>query len=138
MKYSSFSERYLREKEIKDAFGGDPECITNWSSELVSFLVEKNPNFDYKVVISITPNPPDYKGCDDIQITVWKTPQPRKSYLDNSVILDKPIMAVHSAHHQTIKECIDNIHENLKQLFPKPKDEIVEIDGKKYRLTEIK
>ena len=109
------------------------ELLNNWAHSIVDLLTAKdNDKYTYEVMISLKPNPKNYKGIDSVYISVVKTEKGSKK--------DWPAASkeVISTDKTTMGAAIAEINKYMDDLTKISVPEVVEINGKKYRLVEEK
>jgi hypothetical protein len=130
-----FSDNYKLSLKISSSLGTDKgieEHLVRWSSDIVDTLADffKNDKNHFKVVISIDPNPSNFKGCDSVKVEIWQTGVEGDKFF-------KPFIKFMSESKMTLGECIEDVNEKLDILTYKKVPEIIELHGKKYYLTEV-
>jgi hypothetical protein len=140
----SFTDNYNRLLEMNKQLGDDvEEHLLVWARDVVDTLKALNKKATYKVVITLEPNPSDEKGTDNAKIEVWQTDQSEMEVTlqDHYWVgaQHKPFIKVMSGRRDNLATCIKEVNERMDNIAKRlASSDIIEKDGKKYRLVEIK
>ena len=106
--------------------------LTEWSRHAVD-IIKAQPhetNSDFYTIITFDLNPTDYKGVDDIKVEIWRSSRDGKP--------EKNLFMI-SNHCHTMSACLDQLNAELAKIKERTDNpDIIEMNGKKYRLTEVK
>lgn len=108
------------------------EDVMFWAKAIVNKLFDWRSNGWYNVVITLDPNPSQFKGMDHvtIEIVVGEDYQ----HMSNPDI-------VASADGINFQECIEKLNRDIEKMvnpIMPNESEIVFVGGKKYKLVEVK
>lgn len=133
---TTFSDTELKMKNYTPSEA--KELLVNWSVAVVDKLLAltEQSDYTYKLVLTMEPNPTDYKGIHDLKISVWRQRRPYKDSFEG-IIHERPQESMMSSHHGTIADCMKDIDDRIKAITPTDPD-IIELGGKKFKLVEIK
>lgn len=105
--------------------------MMTWSRSVVDVLTELYPECEFEVILTLRPNPREYKGMDGAKIDVWQNHN--RKFPTNGRI-GKHLGKWHAQVDDCIRE-VNGYIEYLQGLHKKP--EIIERNGKKYMLLEV-
>lgn len=145
---SNFSASYDKLLQLNTALADEmiEDHLLEWSRDTVELLKEVFPTGKFKVEIIISPDLSD--GKDSVRISIW---QMEDTSFKNSLFefnnpelgtvkqVFKPFTKVFSGPHPKISECIREVNEKLDKfvkVLDNSKSNIIEINGKKYKLIE--
>lgn len=107
------------------------ENLMEWSRKAINILM-KSPNEDgseFKIIVTLHPNDLDHDGLDQTKIDIFRTHRNGEvaNYLWKS-----------SWNCTSLTECIKRLNVDLAKVeYQNNNPEIIKINGKKYKLTEI-
>lgn len=137
----TFTQNYETSIKIYKGLGADNmiELLHNWSKKVVDVLTELNDEFDYKVTVSLEPSPSSFKGCDNVNVDIWKTRREPFKGANGELHYDKPYIYMRSGTQMSLETCIKNLNTQMDELLDRMKPPVtIELGGKKYRLVEEK
>lgn len=130
---TKFSDNYDRLLELNKQLPDEIEDhLLEWSRDVVNVLTELEKEASFKVTIELVPNTSNIKGVDQVTIQVWKTAHEGWQGF-------RTFAKISAFTHTTIGDAIKEINtwmNNLTERLDNP--DVVERDGKKYRLVEVK
>lgn len=130
---TTFSDSYNTITKVTKALPDNKSLenhLLKWASDVVDTMREMNKDGWFKVIITMNPNLHNIKGVDEVKIDVWQTQNQNDEGFRPYVKL--------SARHSTISECVAEINERLDYLTKVVADGIIELNGKKFKLVEVK
>lgn len=132
MSFSSDYKTSLRNSKLFTSDSFMEEHLVHWSSKVINTLHNffQDSNHHFKVLVTIDPNPSSVKGVDQCKIEIWQMSNARDTLI-------KPFIKLMSDKNMTLSSCIQDINEKIDILTQKDVPEVIELNGKKYRLTEI-
>ena len=131
-----FSEIQKLNRDLSVLLSGDKpeEMLRQWASNIVEALDEFEQKKYFEVEINIVPSPKNCKGMDNVKITVYETDSDA-TFVTGSVRKVK----FNAGHCVTINDCVTAINQQIDayQETRRPAEDIVEMNGKRYKLVEI-
>jgi hypothetical protein len=115
----------------------DTELLADWSVTVVDKLLALQSDYNYKIVLTLNPNPSDYKGIHDFKISVWRQRRPYKDSIEGHIVHEREQESMMSNHHGMIADCMKDIDDRIKAITPTDPD-VIELGGKKFKLIEVK
>ena len=137
----TFTQNYEASIKIYKGLSADNmiELLHNWSKKVVEVLTELNDEFNYKVTVTLEPNPPAFKGVDNVNVDVWKTRREPHKGVNGELYYDKPYIYMRSGTQMSLEACINKMNAQMDELLDRMKPPTtIELGGKKYRLVEEK
>lgn len=137
----TFTQNYEASVKIYKGLAADNmiELLHNWSKKVVEVLTDLNKEFTYKVTVTLEPNPPDCKGCDTVNVNIWKTRTEPHKGINGEIRYDKSYIYMMSGAQFTLEACIKKLNTQIDELLDRMKPPTtIELGGKKYRLVEEK
>ncbi len=142
----NFSDSYERLVEMKKALGEEDleNHLMEWARDVINTLHKVHKDAWFKVMITLDPNPLDCKGMDQCKIEIkqtehYKDPgfRPFNKYQSSHYKLSDCLKEINESYK--LSDCLKEINERLDEMLSLSKEtEIIEKDGKKYRLVEVK
>ncbi len=146
---TSFSVSYDKLLRLNVALAEESieDHLLEWSRDVTEVLQDIFKDCSFKVVVDMETSPSE----DRVAINIWQTGDSREPFVERSTLQRirweqpwpnepfKPYIKIFSGSHKTISECVKEINEKLDQLIrvkEQRDSEIIEVDGKKYKLIK--